>query len=274
MTHDTVSRMPWTDDFDINHSTRIVQLRDTSNGANVAEASSASFEKVISQALEDDTFSILHKTRSEPYRIIGANVFTHLQRFSHPLFGIVSRGAHLTAYVNTPDGIKIWVPRRARHLFTYPGKLDTTVAGGIKATNTPLECIIDEAMEEASLPEDLIQERLRSVGTLTYMALSRAPDGREKGLIHPDVVYLFDIELPSEVVPKPNDDEVEQFYLMTPEEVKKAIFDLEFKTNSAVVMIDFFVRHGIVTPENEPDYVEITARLHRRLPIPTAPSVR
>jgi 8-oxo-dGTP pyrophosphatase MutT (NUDIX family) len=274
MTEDIVSRMPWTSDFEISKSPRVVQLRDSSHGADTANASSAAFEEIVSRAIKNDSFGILHKRRSEPYRVLGANVFTHLQRFSHPLFGIISRGAHLTAYVNSPEGIKIWVPRRARHLFTYPGKLDSTVAGGIKATNTPVECILAESMEEASLPEDLVREGLRSVGTLTYMALSDSPDSREKGLVHPDVVYLFDLELPSHVVLKPNDDEVEQFYLITVDEVKEALFNQEFKTNSAVVMIDFFVRHGIITPENELDYVEITSRLHRRLPIPTAPSLR
>ena len=31
-----------------------------------------------------------------------------------------------------------------------------------------------------------------------------------------------------------------------------------------VVLIDFMVRKGIITPENEPDYQEIVTRLHGR----------
>jgi len=43
-----------------------------------------------------------------------------------------------------------------------------------------------------------------------------------------------------------------------------------FKPNCALVVLEFLVRHGILTAENEPDYVEIVARLHRRLEFPTA----
>ncbi len=44
----------------------------------------------------------------------------------------------------------------------------------------------------------------------------------------------------------------------------------EFKPNCALVLLDFFVRHGIVTAENEPDYIDIVSRLHRRVEFPTA----
>ena len=67
------------------------------------------------------------------------------------------------------------------------------------------------------------------------------------------------------------DEEVKEFYFMTIDEVKEGLANAEFKTNSALVMIDFFIRHGIITAENEEKYAEIIARLHRRLPLPTGP---
>ena len=36
----------------------------------------------------------------------------------------------------------------------------------------------------------------------------------------------------------------------------------EFKPNVALVLVDFFVRHGIVTPE-EPGYVELVKALRQ-----------
>lgn len=36
-----------------------------------------------------------------------------------------------------------------------------------------------------------------------------------------------------------------------------------------VVLLDFFIRHGILTPENEPDFIEICSRIHRRFEFPT-----
>jgi 8-oxo-dGTP pyrophosphatase MutT (NUDIX family) len=266
-----VSKMPWTSDFQVIDSPPTVQLNDRSAGKDTANVCNDAFETVVTKAIEDDMFEMLHQRRSEPYLIPGAKFFGHLQRFSHCLFGIVARGAHMTAYVRTENSMKIWVPRRAAHLFTYPGKLDSTVAGGVKATDSPLACILAESMEEASLPKELVQKKLHSVGTMTYMTTYDSPTGREKGLISPEILYLYDLELPEDVILKPQDDEVEQFYLMDVNQVTEALVHEEFKTNSAVVMIDFFIRHGLITAENEPNYVEIISRMHRRLPVATAP---
>ena len=38
-------------------------------------------------------------------------------------------------------------------------------------------------------------------------------------------------------------------------------FDFKFNCNLAI--IDFLIRHGILTPENEPDYVDIVLGLRR-----------
>jgi len=35
-----------------------------------------------------------------------------------------------------------------------------------------------------------------------------------------------------------------------------------------MVMLDFFIRHGILTAENESDFEEIKRRLHRELEFP------
>lgn len=43
----------------------------------------------------------------------------------------------------------------------------------------------------------------------------------------------------------------------------------QFKPNCAMVLLDFFVRHAILTPDNEADYAEIVSRLHRKLPFQT-----
>lgn len=42
----------------------------------------------------------------------------------------------------------------------------------------------------------------------------------------------------------------------------------EFKPNCALLVIDFFIRHGILTAENEKDYDEIKKRIHRDIVFP------
>jgi len=57
--------------------------------------------------------------------------------------------------------------------------------------------------------------------------------------------------------------------LMDMEQVKAELAKGSFKPNCSLVLLDFFIRHGIITPENESDYLEIGSRLHRRLEFPT-----
>ena len=266
-----VSSMPWTVDFNVDHHHRTVRLLIDTSKDDQSSASTLALSNLITIAIHENTFSILHGQHSELYPIIGANYPVAIERFARSLFGIVARGAHLTVFTRTKAGLKIWVPRRSPTLFTYPNCLDTTVAGGVTVGEGPFECVIREAAEEASLPEEFVRKNAYSCGVLSYVGTNDARGGGEKGLVSPDVIYVHDLEVSEDVVLKPGDEEVSEFYLWGVEEVKEALARAEFKTNSALVMIDFLMRHGCITPENEKDYVEISARMHRRLPFPTAP---
>ncbi|KAF1977795.1 hypothetical protein BU23DRAFT_657261 [Bimuria novae-zelandiae CBS 107.79] len=225
------------------------------------------FALLINTIIDNDLLEIVHAQYSELVELPSASYPVHIKRFATPLVGILSRGAHLTAYTRSPGGeMKIWVPRRSAHLKTFPNKLDSTVAGGVKAGDSPFETIIHEADEEASLSEALLRRDVRACETLSYIGVTGENDLGEKGLVVPDVVYVYDIELSEEVVPRPKDNEVKEFYLMGVEEVRAALRKGEFKTNSAVVMINFFIRHRIVTEQNEDGFEEICRRMHSRLP--------
>lgn len=266
-----VKLMPWTDKFEVDHSSRMILLKDITDGMDLSTACNQAFKELIDDAIEKDVFKTLHFQHSEPFPILGAKYPVNVERFAGDLFGITARGAHMTMYTRTDEGMKIWVPRRNANMFTYPNKLDTTVAGGVAATETPFQNIIREAQEEASLPEDLITKNIRATGVLTYMSHFAGTPGGKEPYICPDIVYVFDLEVGPDIKPVPEDGEVKEFYLMDVNEIQEALSRGEFKTNSAVVMLDFFVRHGIITSENEKDYVEIVQRMHRRLPFPTAP---
>ena len=147
-----------------------------------------------------------------------------------------------------------------------------------------MDCILDECEEEASLPRGYVREHVRPVGTVTL-----ANQNPRTGLFHGEVLYAYDLELPAPTsapasgeeedasretyTPTPNDGEVEAFTLMDCAEVRRRMERGEFKPNVCCVMIDFLVRHGVVTPEGEGEeaYVEVCARLRRRLPMATGP---
>ncbi|KAM0352970.1 hypothetical protein ACHAPU_001854 [Fusarium lateritium] len=260
----TVSLMPWPQSFTINHDDRSVTLNEPPATSTLTEHANSSFQEAVDKAIDDDLFPILHKEHSEYFCIVGARSFVQIERFSSPLFGIATRGAHLTGYVRGDDGrIKIWVARRSRHLFSYPGLLDSTVAGGVKANDTPLACIKAESTEEACLPPDLVSSRVEPAGAITLANINAGSK-----LFHSDVIYVFDLEMPSDVVPKPGDDEVEEFVLMECGEVVERMLAGEFKPNVCPVMIDFLVRRGFITRDTEDDYDEIQKRLRRVIPVP------
>jgi 8-oxo-dGTP pyrophosphatase MutT (NUDIX family) len=265
--------MPWTSDFSVKHGhPRSVTVLDHSQGKDTARNVNAAFEKIVQTCLQKDLFHVLDRKHSEPFSIIGANFPVSIERFASPLFGITSRGAHLIAYTQTADGMKIWIPRRSEHLYTSPGKLDSTVAGGVKDGVTPFETIIQEGNEEASLSEPFMRQNVRSRGVITYISTTGPDFPGEKGLFIPDIIYVYDLQLSDEVVPKPHDDEVKDFRCLTVKEAQHALLTQEFKPDSAAVLIDFMIRHGIITAENEKDFVEINMHLHRRLPSRTRPN--
>ncbi len=82
--------------------------------------------------------------------------------------------------------------------------------------------------------------------------------------------YTYDIEMPDSIIPTPVDGEAESFELLAFDEVMRRMRAHEFKPNCALVLIDFYMRHGLITPETEPDYLTILALLRTdlRLPVP------
>ena len=263
--------MPWNPQYwDVDPDTRTVTL---ASDRHPSGSHSEIIKATLDDAREDDVFKVLRGWRNELYPIHGHHSHhdsISMERSATPLFGINQYGVHMTAYVNTEDGIKIWVPRRAATKQTYGGMLDNTVAGGLAAGEEPFEALVREASEEASLPEQLVRQHAKPCGTVSYFYIRDEKAGGETGLLQPECQYAYDMEVKLDVIPVPNDDEVETFYLWTIDEVKTALGKGEFKPNCAMLLLDFFIRHGILTAENEKDYIEIVSRLHRRMPFPTS----
>lgn len=163
---------------------------------------------------KEQTFKVLTGWRDELYPVYGPGnelLFT-VERSASPLFGVTTYGVHMTCYVSDPSasyGMKIWVPRRAASKSTYGGMLDNTVAGGIAAGEDPFETLLREADEEASLPDEIVRNGAKAHGSITYIHVRDKRAGGETGLIQPECEFVYDLELPEGVVPKPNDSEVE-----------------------------------------------------------------
>ncbi|MCE2574899.1 NUDIX hydrolase family protein [Komagataeibacter sp. FNDCR2] len=162
-----------------------------------------------------------------------------IDRGALPLFGLMAAGVHLNGVVRRPDGLHLWVARRAMTKRLDPGKLDHLVAGGIPAGHTVLQTLAKEAAEEASLPGELVR-RARPTADICY-ALDR-PEGLRR-----DVLHCFELDLPPDFVPVPADGEVEEFRLIPLRDAYRLVRETdEFKFNVNLVLIDLFLRTGMI----------------------------
>ncbi|KAK0724037.1 hypothetical protein B0H67DRAFT_549912 [Lasiosphaeris hirsuta] len=120
--------------------------------------------------------------------------------------------------------------------------------GGIASGDTPFESILREATEEASFSKDYVSKNAKCCGVVSYFDVrdERAAPGAEIGLLQPECIYVYDLEVPEDFVPRPEDMEAEDFRLWGIPELQMALRNGEFKTNCALVLLDFFIRYSIV----------------------------
>ena len=261
-------KMPWSELFDIDDQQRLVTYKASTWTLEERDSKMASFLQDVRQK---GVFKVLDGWRNELYPVYGEGkkIILNMERSATPLFGVFTYGVHMTAYVRTESGIKIWAPKRSPTKQTYPNMMDNTAAGGLTTGEEPMHCMIREANEEASLPVGYVQQNAICAGTVTYSHVRDGRAGGETGLFQPECQYVYDLELPIGMIPKPNDNEAVDFKLLSIEETKDAMKAGKFKPNCALILVDFFVRHGIITPENEPDYIELCSKMRRKFAYPS-----
>ena len=182
-----------------------------------------------------------------------------IDRSAVQAFGFSAVGVHVNGYVRAPDGLHVWIAERAAGRHSYPGMLDNMVAGGQPAGLSLMENVVKEAAEEAGIPEALAQ-RARPAGAVTYCLETDAG-------LRPDILYVYDLELPAGFEPRNADGEVAHFELWPAARLAETVRDTRrFKFNCNLVIIDFLIRRGVLGPE-EPDYAAILAGLRPQLPI-------
>ncbi|PKX90600.1 thiamine pyrophosphokinase-related protein [Aspergillus novofumigatus IBT 16806] len=234
-------------------------------------------QNAINRMIEAGYTDILKGWRNERFPIYGpsGDVILEIERSASSLFGIVTSGVQMLCYVkDAKNGIRLWIAKRSMRKQTYPGMLDCTAAGALSAGESPRSAMMLEATDEASIAREIIESGMRYVGAISYFHMKVSSialsEGSSTAVLLPEVEYLYELQLDEGTVPRPKDSEVEDFRLWNVDQVLDALGRGTFKPNSAVVVIDFLTRHGVITPETEPMCKDIIRRLHRRLPFPTA----
>jgi hypothetical protein len=177
-----------------------------------------------------------------------------IDRGAIPSFGIQAVGVHVNGLVNRRDGLHLWVARRAKDKLLDPGKLDHIVAGGVPAGLGPADTLVKEAGEEAAIPPELAA---RAVQVAAFGYAMERPEGLRR-----DWLYCYDLMLPNDFTPEAVDGEVEAFELWPLARVVEAVRDTDnFKFNVNLVLIDLFIRRGLIAGQ---EAESLRARIERR----------
>jgi 8-oxo-dGTP pyrophosphatase MutT (NUDIX family) len=218
---------------------------------------SVAVDGVVERLVAD---GLLPKWRNEFFSVAprwGARPHFKLDRGAVPFFGTRAYGVHLNGWRGDGGKLRLWIGRRAPDKKVAPDKLDNLVAGGISHEHGLAATLVKEAQEEASIPRDLIA-RARPAGAVSYRMETQHG-------VRDDALFIYDLETPGEFVPRNTDGEIVSFALMDAaaavERVRKSD---DFKFNVNLVIIDFALRHGVVTPD-DPEYLDLVAGLRRPL---------
>ncbi len=208
-------------------------------GAECATLADAAALPALARTMAERGFYPFRHEAFDVRAIPGGTVLTTIDRGALPAFGIMAEGVHLNGLVRRPDGLHLWIARRAAHKLLDPGKLDHIVAGGVSAGMDAWQTLLKEADEEAAIPPTLIANACFRA-TLSY-ALDR-----DEGLRR-DVLQCYDLELPADFRPCAADGEVESFELWPIARVFERVRDTDdFKFNVNLVLIDLFQRLGML----------------------------
>jgi hypothetical protein len=117
-----------------------------------------------------------------------------------------------------------------------------------------------EAYEEAGIPEHIAKQAI-CAGAVSHTASFSYKSGTA-GLKR-DVLFVFDLELPEDFVPSAVDGEVDKFELVEIGDVMEIVCNTDsYKDNCNLVLIDFFLRHGLLDP-GAPGYLELLDGVRR-----------
>lgn len=218
------------------------------------------FEKNIEQFFKEyfRKHNLLKSWRNECYAVkesFESETLFIVERAALSFLGITGYGVHINGYVEKADGMYMWVAKRSQNKPTAPGKLDQIAAGGVPYNVSLMENVIKECEEEAHIPRELAE-------TAEFVSRISCSHDLDIG-IRPDTMFIYDLKLPESFIPQVNDGEVESFSLMPIDEILTILENTQdFKFNSAVVVIDFAIRHNLIT-RNYPHFQDIIQELNK-----------
>eukprot|EP00536_Pseudo-nitzschia_multiseries_P009014 jgi/Psemu1/306243/fgenesh1_kg.244_\ len=250
-------------------------LRQESTATRTSERN-ALFERFTELLIECEMIS---KKHTDMYPIVDLKetgrreILGTINRNAAPYLGITSIGVHLLCYVrddasssnettnsNKKNNVSLWLAQRAANKSHNALRWDPTVAGGQPASMGLFDNVIKEAGEEAGIDPGTVVRNAVATGCLSQMTC------KENGTcMKQSLYYTWDMKVDRDFIPHPADGEVAEFKLFSAEELEYEVrCGNRLRPAMILVVADFLIRHGVITPDNETDYAEILASMHQK----------
>jgi 8-oxo-dGTP pyrophosphatase MutT (NUDIX family) len=186
--------------------------------------------------------------RDELYAIapaFGATPLAVIERGAARYFGLRTYAAHVNGVVEEDGASRMWLARRSPRKAVDSGLLDNLVGGGVAAGMRVDDTLVKEAWEEAAIAEPLAR-RARPAGLVH--ARKVVADGLQR-----EILFVHDLALPPDFVPRNNDGEVSEHRLVPLEDVARMLARSEgpdaVAVDASLVVLDFLLRHGAIAPD-------------------------
>ncbi|MDR5736772.1 MULTISPECIES: DUF4743 domain-containing protein [unclassified Caballeronia] len=191
----------------------------------------------------DETYAIRNQFDDAPLAFI--------ERAASRFFGTMTYAVHLNGIVKYRDSApQLWIARRSDTKATDPGKLDNVVAGGIGWGMGVEPTLVKECWEEAGMPAELASTATPGG---VFHVLQTIPEGTQA-----EQLFVYDVVLPEDFVPRNQDGEVGEHRLARIDEVARWIEEGELTVDASLATLDCFLRHRWI----DDDACEGIAALH------------
>jgi isopentenyldiphosphate isomerase len=177
----------------------------------------------------DDWFGIGKNRQIDPLFI--------MRRFFVVCFGIEFD----TVIVNGFEQGQLWVAVRGTDVDTAPGKLDTMIAGAFHHGQTPVDALLYEGEQEASLTSDWLDK-------IDFVKKIQVSQKNKHGFLRDEIFYIYDFDTRGQFVPVTNMDwEVHEFKKMPYDDILPLLATgINFKGEIHLTKLDFLLRHGFL----------------------------
>ncbi len=162
-----------------------------------------------------------------------------IERAAARAFGITSCAVHVNGVVTMGAEPSMWIARRSLSKPIDPGMLDNMIGGGLAAGLSVRETLVKEAWEEAGLTAE--QVVVASAGR--HLRIRReVPEGLQS-----EVIFVHDLVLPPDVMPRNTDGEVSEFQRLPVSAVIELLREGgEITADASLVILDWLDRRGIL----------------------------